>query len=336
MGRTHARIIAREEQAELVGCADPVSDAAAHEFGVPHFSDHHALLAMTGLDAVIISNPNSFHVETALDCLAAGVPALLEKPVAINFAEARLLAAAAAASATPILVGHHRRHHPAVSAARSLIASGGLGRIVAVNGLWLTRKPDSYFEQRWHRSAGAGVMLINLVHDLDLLRHLCGEIVSIQASTSNALRGHEVEETASVIFEFENGALGSFLISDAAVSPWGWDQNTEDDPTYPFNPSVSCYSIAGTRGSLAFPQMAHFSHPGRADGIAADWTHPLSLSFDATGTGDSYTNQLRHFVAVVRGEAVPLVSVSDAAATLALIEAAQTAAVTGVAQRIPL
>ncbi len=66
-------------------------------------------------------------------------------------------------------------------------------------------------------------MLINLVHDLDLMRHLCGEIVAVQAATSNAVRGHAVEDTASVVLTFTDGALGSFLVSDAAVAPWGWD-----------------------------------------------------------------------------------------------------------------
>jgi predicted dehydrogenase len=39
--------------------------------------------------------------------------------------------------------------------------------------MWLTKKPDAYFEQIWHREPGAGVMMINLIHDVDLLRHLC-------------------------------------------------------------------------------------------------------------------------------------------------------------------
>lgn len=55
----------------------------------------------------------------------------------------------------------------------------GLVRIIAVNGIWLTKKSDSYFEQAWHTRKGAGVLLINLVHDLDLLwqlRYLAGQL----------------------------------------------------------------------------------------------------------------------------------------------------------------
>lgn len=330
MGRLHASYIAGEPQTELVAVADPVDSAVAESYGVQQFADHRELIAWGELDAVIVSSPNHFHVSTALDLLEAGVPTLLEKPVATSFAEAQTLVTAATERETPILVGHHRRHHPAVHAARELISSGGLGRLVAVNGMWMTRKTDAYFELEWHRKPGAGVMLINLVHDLDLLRHLCGEIVSVQAKTGNSARGNEVEDTASVIVEFSSGALGTFVVSDAVVAPWGWDQTTEDDPSYPFNPDVSAFFIAGTEGSLAFPQMAHYFHPG-----VSDWNHPLSRSFEPRAAGNSYVNQLRHFVEVVRGQAQPLVTVADAARTLAVIETAHEAARTGSSTRVP-
>ncbi|WP_372351014.1 Gfo/Idh/MocA family oxidoreductase [Streptomyces sp. KL116D] len=139
-------------------------------------------------------------------------------------------------------------------------------------------------------------MLINLVHDLDLMRHLCGEIVAVQAATSNAVRGHAVEDTASVVLTFTDGALGSFLVSDAAVAPWGWDQATEDDPTCPYRPDTSCYSIAGTTGSLSFPQLAHYFHDGGASG---DWMRSAVAALqNRRGPATAHTNQLRHFVRV--------------------------------------
>jgi len=331
MGGTHAEFIAREEHATLTGVADPYNLSLAETYGVSGYADHRDLLAADDVDAVIIVNPNAVHVATALDCLSAGIPALLEKPVATSKADAARLAKALKDHGGRILVGHHRRHHPAVTAARDIIQGGGIGRVVAVSGMWLTRKDEGYFEQTWRRQRGGGVMLINLVHDLDLLRFLVGEVVSIQAAASNAVRGFEVEDTASVILEFENGALGSFVISDSVVTPWGWDQSTEDDPTFPYNPSSSCYSIAGTTGSLAFPQLTHYYHPGESS-----WTKPLSLRFDPKSTGNSYTNQLEHFIKVARGDLDPLVTVADATATLALIEAAGEAARSGQSVRIPL
>ena len=95
------------------------------------------------------------------------------------------LVEAAEAAGVPILVGHHRRHSPLIQRARAIVASGRLGRITAVTGLCLYRKPDhGYFDgaNAWRREPGGGVILINLVHVVDDLRNLCGEITEVQAA----------------------------------------------------------------------------------------------------------------------------------------------------------
>ncbi|MHA6669486.1 Gfo/Idh/MocA family protein [Homoserinimonas sp. A447] len=325
MGRQHAEYIENNPDALLAGIADPFTATVADERNVPHFGDHRELLAQPGLDAVVIANPNNLHVDTAIDCIEAGVAALLEKPVAPTYSEALRLMAATAASAVPVLVGQHRRHHPSISVARDLVQTGGLGKLIAVNGMWAARKEDSYFDEEWHRTKGAGVMLINLVHDLDLLRYICGEILTVQAALGHEARGLEVEDTVSVVVRFENGALGSFIASDAAASPWGWDQSTEDFNSFPYIPNNASFFLAGSEGALAVPNLAHYFYAGEE----ANWHHPLSLRYEEKGTGDSYTRQMAHFVDVVRNEATSIVSVADAAQTLALIEAAREAGESG-------
>lgn len=325
MGRQHAGFIANNPDSVLAGIADPFSTTVADELGVPSFSDHRDLLAQPGLDGVVIANPNNLHVDTAIDCVRAGVAALLEKPVAPDYAEALRLRAVVEASDVPVLVGQHRRHHPSVAAARETLQSGGIGRLVAVSGMWAALKEDSYFDEEWHRSKGAGVMLINLVHDLDLLRYICGEITSIQAVLGHDARNLEVEDTVSVGVRFESGAIGSFIASDAAASPWGWDQSTEDFNSFPFIPDNAAYFLAGSSGALSVPNLAHYSYASEE----ANWHHPLSRRYVEKGTGDSYNRQMAHFVEVVRGTASPIVSVADAAQTQALIEAARHAGETG-------
>lgn len=325
MGRKHAEMLAASPVAELVGVADPSTDAVALEHGVPHYTDPRALLEQPGLDAVIIANPNRLHVATTLACIDAGVATLVEKPVTEDAEEALRLARTVEDSGVPVLVGHHRRHHPAVAAARELVASGGIGTLVAVNGMWLARKDDAYFDVEWHRSAGAGVMLLNLIHDLDLLRYVCGEIASIQATVSHDSRGLEVEDTVSLTMRFEGGALGSFIASDAAASPWTWDQATEDFDAFPFAPDTASFFLAGTRGAVSVPNLARYSYVGSG----ADWHHPMSKRYEPRATGDSYTRQLEHFAAVVRREVAPRTTVRDAARTHALIDAVRVAAETG-------
>ncbi|MGT2439683.1 Gfo/Idh/MocA family protein [Bradyrhizobium betae] len=108
----------------------------------------------------------------------------------------------------PMLVGHHRRHNPIIKSARETVASGKLGQLTAVVGLWLLKKPDDYFEVAWRREQGGGPLLINLIHDIDNLRFICGEIVEVQALTSNKVRGFAVEDTAALLLRLPMARSG--------------------------------------------------------------------------------------------------------------------------------
>ncbi len=85
-------------------------------------------------------------------------------------------------------------------------------------------KNDEYFDVEWRRKKGAGPILVNLVHDVDLLRYLLGEPVAVQGMQSSAARGFETEDSAVVNVRFADGALASMTISDATASPWNWRQ----------------------------------------------------------------------------------------------------------------
>lgn len=222
MGRQHYHRLQRIAGARLCAVADPQGQAFAADAGVPWFGDHRRLLEEARPQAAIVANPNNLHVATALDCLAAGVPLLLEKPVGVQLDEVSELVAVARRSGVPLLVGHHRRHNPLVVRARQLIAEGALGRLLSVTALWQLKKPDSYFEVAWRREPGAGMLLTNLIHDLDLLRHLCGEVREVQALAGNAIRGLPNEDNVALLLRFANGALGSLTGCDAAAAPWSW------------------------------------------------------------------------------------------------------------------
>lgn len=325
MGRQHVGFIRATAAAELTAVADPAASVDAFE--CPTYPDAGAMLASEHLDAVIIANPNAFHVDTAIECLAAGVAVLLEKPVAPDYAQALRLVEEVERRTGRLLVGHHRRHHPAVTRAHAAIHSGELGEMVAVSGLWSARKQDSYFtDTPWHRQQGAGVLLMNVVHDLDLLRHLCGEVTEVQAMASSHARHLDVEDTVSVNLRFENGVVGSFLASDAGVSPWGWDQSAQDTPEFPFLPDGSAYQFVGTRGALSVPNLAKYTYD---PSVSPNWHSPLSRTYLPFPAGGAFLGQLEHFVEVARGTVAPLVSAADAANTLALVEAAALSAERG-------
>lgn len=323
MGRQHIDFLRAASGAVLAAIADPALPGGV-DFECPTHEGVAGMLEVEQLDAVIIANPNPLHVATAVECLEAGVAVLLEKPVAVDYTESRLLVDAVARLDGRLLVGHHRRHHPAVARACAAIRNGELGQVVAVSGLWSARKGDEYFtDTPWHRRLGAGVTLINVVHDVDLLRHLCGEVAEIQAMQSSHARGLEVEDTVSLNLRFESGAVGSFLASDAGASPWGWDQATEETLAFPFFPDGVAYRIVGTRGALSVPNLAKYTYD---PSVPADWHSPLSRTYLPVAPRGSFQAQLDHFIEVAREAAEPLVSAEDASRTLALVEAAALAA----------
>lgn len=324
MGRQHAGYIANEPGAKLVAIADPYSETLANELGVAHFSDHCDMLGAVQPDAVIIANPNDLHVDTALGCMTRKIPALLEKPVAISRAEAERLIDAQRQHNSPVLVGHHRRHNPVTTRTKEVIDSGQLGRLATVTAMWQTCKPEEYFEAEWRQRRGAGVVLINLVHDLDLMRYLCGEITAVHASTNNALRGFEVEDSAAILLEFENGTLGTLVGSDAVVSPWGWDQNVNEVPIFAKHLDQSCYYLAGTKAALNVPQMRLWQYAAQHD-----WRHNLDEQYLSVPEGSAQQRQLSHFLDVAKGKATPLVTIEDAARTLMVVDAIEEAASTG-------
>ena len=212
IGRRHVAAMRKAEaKAGFSVIVDPDEDARvfASEQGAVWRASIEEMLAEDRVDGAVIATPNQLHLPHGLACLSAGLPVLMEKPIAVTSAEAAQLVKAAAQKATPLLVGHHRRHNPLIQKAKALIDSGALGQIIAVQAICWLAKPEPYFAPEWRRRKGAGPVLVNAIHDIDLLRHLCGEIVSVQAQSGHAARGFETEDAAAALLRFANGALGS-------------------------------------------------------------------------------------------------------------------------------
>ena len=224
----------------------------------------------------------------------------------------------------PVLVGHHRRHNPRIKAVRDSVAGGQIGRLTAVVGLWMLRKPDDYFDVAWRREAGGGPILINLIHDIDNLRFVCGEIAEVQALTSNAARGFPVEDTAALLLRFANGALGTVTVSDATPAPWSWELASGENAAYP-KQDAALLPVRRHRGlAVRSRPWSCGPIPARADGMRR-WHAPNSPS----AAFDPLVEQLRHFLAVIARRETPLISVEDAMGTLAVVEAVKEAARTG-------
>jgi predicted dehydrogenase len=312
IGRKHIDTIRNEPLAELVATADPVAKA--------DFADYREMLVKVKPEAVVIATPNAQHVPVGLACAEAGIPMLVEKPIADTVEAANRLVEAAERAGVALLVGHHRRHNPIVEKAREIVQSGRLGRLTAMAALFLVQKPADYFDVAWRRESGGGPLLINLIHDVDNLRFICGEIAEVQAMSSNAVRGFEVEDSAAVTFRFASGALGTATVSDAVASPWSWEVSSGENPAYP-RQQENCYLFSGTEASLALPALELWSYQNKRG-----WHAPLSRERLQVADEDPLVRQMRHFCRVVRGQEKPRISGTDATRTLAVTLAIHEAA----------
>jgi predicted dehydrogenase len=324
IGRRHAELIAAEPKAKLAGIADPspIGRELAQALQSKWFATLSELLAAGRPDGVIIATPNQLHVENGLEAVAAGVPALIEKPIADNVAAGVRLVEAADQAGVALLVGHHRRYNPMIQKTKAVIDSGRLGRLLTVHAVFWLMKPDEYFEAAWRREKGAGPVLLNLIHDIDLLRYLLGDVVAVQAQESNVVRA-AVEETAVAILRFANGALGTVTASDSVVAPWSWELTAGENPAYP-QQDQSCYQIGGTLGALTVPQLEFWSYSGKRS-----WQEPLIRERLSIVPEDPLKVQIRHFCDVIRGHAAPIMPGREGLATLKVIEAMKDSARTG-------
>lgn len=324
IGLRHIAAIAAASGVSLAGVIDPAeaARAAAAAQGVRWFS---ALDAMPDgvADAVILATPNGLHVAGGLACVARGLPVLVEKPIATTVAEARRLVDAGEAAGVPVLVGHHRRHNPLIAAAKQMIDAGRIGPVISVQAQFWLCKPDDYFDVPWRRAAGAGPVFVNLIHDMDLLRHLVGEVVAVQARVASN-RGHAVEDTCVATVEFACGALGTVNISDTIPAPWSWELASGENPAYPPT-DQACYMIGGSLGALELPRLRLWQHEA-----ARSWWQPISATTAPRGHGDPLVLQIEQFARVIRDKEPPLVSGREGMRTLAVIEAILTSAAQGV------
>lgn len=299
-------------EVQIVAVADPSPAARewAQSEALPWYADAAAMLQAHRPAAAIVATPNALHLHAARHCISRGIALLVEKPVADTLESGLALAREAAQAGVPVLVGHQRRHSPVMRQARRLLAQGVLGRPVAasIHATWL--KPDPYFETAWRREPGGGPVLINLIHDVDQLRDLMGEVAEVQSIASSAVRGFPVEDTAAAVLRMQSGALVTLLTSDTAVAPWNWDLAAGEAAHYP-RQSIDSMLLMGTQGSLTLPQLSLWRYPG-----ARGWHEPLEACRIAPHALDPYAEQLRHLRAVVEGLETPLCSALDGLRTL--------------------
>ena len=331
MGLQHIKAIQKSKKANLHSIVDISNNAKnlSKKYKIPLYSNVSQLLNSKKLDAVIVATPNKLHEKHTISFLKNRIPVLLEKPISDNIKSAKKIIDSANKNKTPLLIGYHRRHNSIVTKVKGIIKKGKLGNIISANVLCWLYKHKAYFKEKWRISKGGGPLGINLVHDIDMICFLLGSIKYVQAFTTNKNRKFSVEDTATISFIFNSGALCTLNLSDTIVAPWSYELTAGENPAYPIT-NQSSYMIGGTKGSLQFPNLKFWYYKKERS-----WWNKIFVNEDKNQKDDNtLVNQIDHFADVVTKKAKPKVNGDDGLISLKIFSAITKSAKTGKKVRI--
>ena len=311
----HVRGYATCPDVEVIACADITMERArefASKYGVPRaYGDYRLMLEQEKLDAVSVCTPNYAHCEPTVAALEAGLHVLVEKPVAMNTAEAERMLEASRKANKMLTVGHHFRFVPFIQFIRRRIEEGLLGDVYFGRSHALRRRGVPGWGQFHIRDKSGGGPLIDIgVHALDCILWLMGSPqpatitgktytmfgnrVSFYSAWGNYKRDEfDVEDFATGFVRFTNGATLTLTAS--------WAAHIEENEDF-------SQLILGDRGGIVLRPFG----PGAGVRIQSSRDEAL---LDIVPTGfpekEPHIEEIQHWVACLRGEATPLVKAEE-------------------------
>lgn len=199
MGQNHVRVLA--DLTDLVGVVDSSREggtAVAKRFHVPYFPSIKGLVE-AGAEAATVATPTETHRAVASELLDAGIHTLVEKPFTGRASDAEALALKARDQGVTLAVGMVERHNPVVAHARRALRGGDFGRLLTLASRRVSSFPS--------RVRDVGVILDLGIHDIDVMRHLAGDVESVYA-LGGRHRHERFEDYADLLLTFAGGEVG--------------------------------------------------------------------------------------------------------------------------------
>lgn len=198
-----------------------LAEAFAKEFGSQKcYADWRELVADKEIDAVYIATPVFLHAEQTIAAAETGKHVLCEKPMALNVQECDRMIAACGSNNVRLGIAYYRRFYPAIERVRQIIASGEIGKAVfAQMNAFEYFDPSPDHPRHWlieKEKAGGGPMMDFGCHRLEVLTGLFGNVRDMKSIVANVVFEREVEDTASVLFQFDSGACSALVVTHAA------------------------------------------------------------------------------------------------------------------------
>lgn len=307
IGPSHIYSIGQVPGCRLSAVCDIREDAAnrvAGEQGVAAFTDVESMLTSGEVDAVTVSTPSGFHLESVISALEHDTPVLVEKPLEITTERIDRIIAAEKSSKGFVAGVYQSRFRPLVRTMRGLIDQGLLGELYSGSCYIKRYRTQDYYDSGGWRGTwkvdGGGCLMNQGIHEIDLYRWFMGDPKEVIAVTETKGRDVEVETLALGIVRFSSGAAGVIEATTLA---------------YPeYKPYIE---LVGERGTVAF------THSGL---IRMDIIDPTPAEIEAKNELEEYTRahdaaEAARKRTVAAGTAVPHVDMGHTPVVADFVEA---------------
>jgi len=246
-------------------------------------------------DVAVITSPASVHIPTALAMAREGVHLFIEKPLSHTLEGINDLLVLCRRQNLVLMVGYNLRFYEPLQLIKKALDDGRVGRVLTMRaevGQFLPdwRPGTDYRATGSARNELGGGVVLELSHELDYARWLMGEVTSVMARVAR-LSNLEIdtEDTAEIILQFSNGALGSIHLDMIQ------------------QPATRTCRISGTEGTITWDWESDRVHLFEARNRTGQDLGPVR----DIDRNEMYVAELRHFLDCIKGNATPLIDGND-------------------------
>jgi predicted dehydrogenase len=316
----------------------------AKDFSCAWYGDTDAMLEKEKPDVAIVATPSGAHLEPALACAARKIHVVCEKPLEVTRARVRQVIEATACAGVRLGAIFPQRFNPVNVAIRDAAAAGRFGNLAVIHAAVPWWRDDAYYApNRWQGKAaldGGGALMNQAIHTVDIMQWLAAatmpelrpdenpvaEVFAVTAKRGHDERLIEVEDTASVILKFRNGAVGQLLAATSMYPgvPRRLQISGRDGFAEVFEDQLTTFQFRTEHEKDA----ATLERFGKATSHGGGASSPMAMSHE------NHRRNLADFFAALAEDREPTLNGPEAAKAVEIINACYESARTGKAVRV--
>lgn len=291
IGRRHLRILRGLGEYKFIALRSGNSKTEFQEKADAEITDIKEISGLK-IDGALITNPTSVHITTAIEIARSGIPLFIEKPLGNNLDAIEDFVHLVKENNIPVLIGYNIIYHPCIVAIKKNISEGKIGKIISAKAQFGTYMPHWHRDEDYKKSyaanssMGGGVVLTS-IHEQNYLTDFFGEVTEVKAMEAGGNNlGIDAEEGVEIIMKHKTGVVSNIHL------------NFFQKPYY-----RNC-QVIGTEGTIYWDFMIP-----EVKILFDDKTEILKSGKGPMELLDiSYTNQMKHFIDVIKKKAEPGIS----------------------------